>query len=398
MIPHDACRGSLGAIVDPHLTPLEPTAGSSAGVLPALLPERIVELAEQATGGPAALYVVDIEGRALAWAAGAAGLPARIELGRGLGPELGELALADLRDELARVLPGAVAAPLWVRCRATAVLVATEDPTGAVQELARSVAPSFELASGYTDVVDRARRVRRASAAAEIQQDLLAPRIAPITGGSVAGSLLPAYDVGGDWFDHAENPEGAWLTVADAMGKGPRAAAVSALALAALRGARRAGDSLEECCRAVHETVRSLDVDEPTYLTIVMATWHAPSRTIAWVCCGHPRPLLVRASGEAGELEGAATVPLGVETAGVRSFERNQHRLESGDRLILYSDGITERRTTTGRLGVAGLIHAVRCAVDDSAVATAIAVEHAVVGASDAPISDDATQLVLRVD
>ena len=36
---------------------------------------------------------------------------------------------------------------------------------------------------------------------------MLPPRIAPITGGSVAGSLLPAYDVGGDWFDHAENPD-----------------------------------------------------------------------------------------------------------------------------------------------------------------------------------------------
>ena len=357
-----------------------------------------MSLAEEATGAPAALYVVDIEGSALARAAGAAGLPARIELGRGLGPELGKLALEDLCRELHRVLPGAVAAPLWVRCRATAVLIATQDPSGAVEELARSVAPSFELASGYTDVVDRARRVRRTSAAAEVQQDLLAPRIAPISGGEVAGSLLPAYDVGGDWFDHAENPEGAWLTVADAMGKGPRAAAVSALALAALRGARRAGESLEECCRAVHETVCALGEAEPTYLTAVMATWHAPSRTFAWVCCGHPRPLLVPAAGEPEELEGHAGMPLGIAPAGERTFERNQRRLESGDRVILYSDGITERRTASGRLGVPGLLAGLRRAADESAVATASAIEHAVIGASDAPISDDATQLVLRVD
>jgi hypothetical protein len=390
-------RSSLGPIADTSLIPLEPSA-QGAGVLPALLPERIVQLAEEATGGPAALYVVDIEGRALARAAGAAGLPARIEAGRGLGPELGDLAVDELREQLERVLPGAVAAPLWVRCRATAVLVATQDPTGAVEELARSVAPSFELASGYTDVVDRARRVRRASAAAEVQQDLLAPRIAPIAGGQVAGSLLPAYDVGGDWFDHAENPEGAWLTVADAMGKGPRAAAVSALALAALRGARRAGDSLEECCRAVHETVLALGAFEPTYLTAVVATWHAPSRTFAWVCCGHPRPLLVPASGAPEDLEGNAGIPLGIELGAMRAFERNQRHLEPGDRIVLYSDGITERRTPGGRLGVDGLVRAIGGAADDSAVATAMAVEHAVVGASDAPISDDATQLVLRVD
>src|SRR5436190_21106146 len=162
-----------------------------------------------------------------------------------------------------------------------------------------TVAPHFERATGYTDLIARFRRARRTSAAAEVQQDLLAPRISPIAGAELAGSLLPAYNVGGDWFDHAENPEGAWLTVADAMGKGVRATAVSAIALAALRGARRSGDSLEECCQAVDDAVVEMAVAEPTFLTAVIATWHAASRTLAWVNCGHPPPLLIAADGTA---------------------------------------------------------------------------------------------------
>ena len=51
----------------------------------------------------------------------------------------------------------------------------------------------------------------------------------------MAGSILPAYDVGGDWIDHCAMADGGWLGVADAVGKGPQASAISAIALGAYR-------------------------------------------------------------------------------------------------------------------------------------------------------------------
>jgi serine phosphatase RsbU (regulator of sigma subunit) len=369
-----------------------------ADVLPALLPDRIVQLTERLTGGPAALYVIDIEGSSACRLTAAAGFPATIEISGALGPEAGPLAVDEVRRNLEAVVPTAVAAPLWVRCRATAMLVASQDPHGALEEIAATVAPYFELASAYTDLIERFRRVRRTSPAAEVQQDLLAPRICPITGGEVAGSLLPAYDVGGDWFDHAENPEGAWLTVADAMGKGVRATAVSTIALAALRGARRSGDSLEECCQAVDDAVLEMAAAEPTFVTAVIATWHAASRTLALVNCGHPAPVLMAADGTTEELRGPVSLPFGVAEPGTRHFERMQRNLAAGDRVIFYSDGITERRTPSGLFGIDGLIVAARTAADPSAAAVTDAIEQAVMSASDEDISDDATQLVLRVD
>jgi len=374
-------------------------AAETAKVLPAQLPARVVEFAEQVTGAPVGLYVVDIEGFRIVSIAGPAGFSAEIAIRSGIGSEVGVLGLAEIAAEVERAMPGSVVVPLWVRCRATAVLVATQDPDGALTEFAEAITPSFELATGYTDVIDRARRVRRTSAAAEIQQDLLAPRLAPVAGGQVAGSLLPAYDVGGDWFDHAANPEGAWLAVADAMGKGSRATSVSALALAALRGARRSGDSLEDCCQAVHDVIEDLGGESATFLTAVVATWDPTSATLSWVACGHPSPLLVTATGEVEELEGHRTHPLGLTLEGrARTFERNQRGLASGDRVVFYSDGITERRTADGRFGIDGLVAALGSAADGSAAAAVIAVERAVLGASDEPISDDATQLILHID
>jgi serine phosphatase RsbU (regulator of sigma subunit) len=90
-------------------------------------------------------------------------------------------------------------------------------------------------------------------------------------------------------------------------------------------------------------------------------------------------------------------LPLGLADAGARSFERGERHLYSGDRVILYSDGITERRTATARFGIDGILEAVRSAADTSPVATAAAIESAVLGASDERMSDDATQLILRI-
>jgi serine phosphatase RsbU (regulator of sigma subunit) len=366
--------------------------------LPARLHERVIEEAERLTGGPAALYVVDISGTCLRRLCGSAGLPAEVPLINGIGPEIGADGFDEMRAQLESALVGAAVAPLWLRGRATCVLVAANGGIDAeeLQRLAEIAAPAVELAPGYTDVFDRARRHRPATAAAEIQQDLLAPRMATVTGGRLAGSLLPAYDVGGDWFDHAENPEGAWLGVADAMGRGSRAAGISAVAIGAFRAARRAGASLEECCAAIDETVS--DLHSNTFVTIVLANWHARTRTLTWINCGHPLPLLLTRDGRVTELDGEGTHPLGLWRDQRDGFVRNQLTLEMGDRVLLYSDGITDRRMSDGEfLGIDGLLDALADLREASASQTVIALETMIRSASDAELADDATQLVLEV-
>ena len=93
-------------------------------------------------------------------------------------------------------------------------------------------------------LIEAARRRKPTTAAAEIQQNLLPPRVARVTGAQLAGGLLPSYEVGGDWFDYAENHDGSWLAIADASGTGPTAAGLGAAALGALRAARRSGEDL----------------------------------------------------------------------------------------------------------------------------------------------------------
>src|SRR5206468_12167769 len=103
-------------------------------------------------------------------------------------------------------------------------------------------------------------------------------------------------DVGGDVFDVAENRDGAWLTVGDAMGKGLVAAGIGSVALAALRAARRNGLSLEEAAQSMHEVVHDVTRAEG-FATAVLARWHVTTSVFSWICCGHPPPLLLHAGG-----------------------------------------------------------------------------------------------------
>ena len=103
------------------------------------------------------------------------------------------------------------------RGRATGVMIALGRPDEALTDLARQAAAAITLADRYTDAFAMAQRRKQPKAAAEIQQSLLPPRIVRVTGGEIAGNVLPTYEVAGDWFDVVENADGIWITVADEL-------------------------------------------------------------------------------------------------------------------------------------------------------------------------------------
>ena len=380
-----------------HLGPLRPVPLDIARILdeipPHLFPEQFASEARRLSGGPVALYVLDIDGTHLLRLAGPDDFPRRLEAPLALGPELAEDGIPELAAHVAAELPGVSMAPMWLRGRAIGLLLALATPADTLTELARHGAAAMELAGGYTDVFDAARRRKETQPAAELQQSLLPPRIARIGGGEIAGSVLPAYEVGGDWFDYVENRDGAWIAVADAVGKGSTAGALGGIALAALRAARRSDATLEEAAKTMHEAI--FDVSRPEFfVTAIVARWNAVYSSFSWISCGHPPPLVVRADDTIEQLMTEADLPLGLWDR-ERRFVRHQRRLEPGERLILHSDGITARRTPDGLFGLDGIERAVREAGSRSAPATAKAIQEAVMHAADDPLQDDAVAVVL---
>ena len=388
---------------EPHARgpePREPLPLETTYVLesvpPASVPDQLVAEARRRAGVPVALYVVDIDGSVLLRLAGSEDFPPQLAAPLALGPEIASEGIEELRERLQSELPGCVVAPMWLRGRATGLLLALRTPEEPLAEVAKQGAAALELADGYTDVLNAARRRKETNPSAEVQQSLLPPRLARIAGAEIACSVLPSYEVGGDWIDYVENRDATWLAVADSAGRGPTAAGLGASALAALRSARRSDAELEEAAAAMHAVVEEMG-DENFFVTAVIARWNAPSSTFSWISCGHPPPLLARADGGIEELRGERHLPLGVfEPA--EDFRPDDRRLGAGDRVILYSDGISNRRTAGGGwFGRAGIERAARAAESPSAVSTARSIQEAVIAASEVAMRDDATLLVLAV-
>jgi serine phosphatase RsbU (regulator of sigma subunit) len=366
-------------------------------VPPHLIADQLVAEARRAAGVAVALYIVDIDGSQLIRLAGSEDFPETLEAPPALGPEIVPEGLPSYYSLLGRRLPRCTPTPLWLRGRVIGLLLCVGAPVAPLEDIAKQGAAALELANDYTDVIEAARRRKPTTAAAEVQYHLLPPRVARVTGAQLAGALLPAYEVGGDWFDFVENRDGAWLSIADTAGTGPTAAGLGASALGALRAARRSGQDLVQAAESIDEVVRTLG--NPSFVvTAVLARWHAPTAMLAWLNCGHPPPYVVGREGTFSPLEGPVHAALGAGEA-PPTFEVGAIDLEPGDRLVLYTDGITERLIEGGgRFGPDGVRRAIRAASAPTAAATALAIQDAVMSCAVDPLQDDATLVVLAVD
>ncbi len=375
-----------------------PTPMSVTDVLnkvpPHQLAEQIVAEAQRSPNvSSAAVYLVDLDGAHMQRMAGAAAFPKRIPVPLAVGPEIPREGVAPLRAAVEELLPGSDLAPLYLRGRAMGVLLVVGQGDDSLRDLALEAAAAIELADDYTDVMEITRRVRPTTPAAEIQQNLLPPRIVRITGASLAGNVLPGYDIGGDWFDYAENGDCAWVGIADAAGTGPRAAGLASVLLGAFRAARHRGNDPAEAVALMHEVLSTVSLERST-ATATVGCWNAPASVFRWVACGEVAPMLIHADGRLELLDEGLVPRLGDPAMPERAAVQ-QRRLEIGQRLLLLSDGIMERPTHDGgTLGIDGVHQAALKAHSTTAAGTLRAIEDAVREAVVDPLDDDATLVV----
>ncbi|MDP9393682.1 MAG: serine/threonine-protein phosphatase [Actinomycetota bacterium] len=226
------------------------------------------------------------------------------------------------------------------------------DDEAAVWRLSRLVAALLVVKGAYSDTYFFARRRKPMALAAEMQWQLLPPLTLHAPQVSIAGMLSPAYEVGGDCFDYALNGHTLHFAIFDSMGHGLRAAILTAAVVGAYRHARRSRVGLRDKYAIVDEVVQS-QFDEEHFATAQMAHLDVSSGVLRWVNAGHPRPLLVRDGSVTGSLRAAPTLPMGL---GGETPIVSEERLQPGDRLVLFTDGVIEEHTPAGiELGIGGL-------------------------------------------
>jgi serine phosphatase RsbU (regulator of sigma subunit) len=360
-------------------------------VPPALLPDQLVAEAQRIAEVPVALYVLDIDGSHLLHMAGPKRLGEKLRAPFAVGPELDADGISELRESLAEYT-GVELFALWLRGRAIGVFISFGRPRQPLTEMARQAAAAVTLADRYTDVFATAQRRKQPKAAAEIQQSLLPPRIVRVTGGEVAGNVLPTYEVAGDWFDVVENTDGVWITLADGLGESTRSAASSAVALGALRASRRSGASISEALLVMHQTLREMPGPR-TKMEAVAVHWDPSTGRLQIANCGHVAPVVLREDGEAHQLTVSASCGLGGRAT--PKPNEDSDTLRTGDRLLLVSDGVTGLGSGQAGLGLEGLIAAALRSERASAADTVREVHKAVREANGEELTDDATAVCL---
>jgi serine phosphatase RsbU (regulator of sigma subunit) len=198
--------------------------------------------------------------------------------------------------------------------------------------------------TAYGDSLQRARRRLPHSVPAELQWTQLPPLTFATPRVTIAGALVPTNEVAGDSFDYAVNGDTAHIAIIDAMGHGLEATLLSAVAIAALRNARRSGLGLVDTVRSIDKHV-SAEFGADKFVTGIVGELDTTTGMWRWVNAGHPPALIVRHGRVVKSLEAEINPPLGLlsETPTV-----GEERLQRGDRLLLHSDGVVEARDANG--------------------------------------------------
>ena len=199
----------------------------------------------------------------------------------------------------------------------------------------------------YGDTIERTRRRAPMTVPAELQWQLLPPLTYVSPRVAIAGILAPTAEVAGDSFDYAINGDTAHVAVFDAMGHGLEAALLAAVAVSALRNARRGRLDLPATVRTIDAAIAS-HFSAGKFVTGVIGELDIVSGRWRWTTCGHPAALLVRDGRVVKTLDSQVGVPLGLGHQD-DPLPVTEERLEPGDRLLLYTDGVTEARDTEGR-------------------------------------------------
>jgi serine phosphatase RsbU (regulator of sigma subunit)/anti-sigma regulatory factor (Ser/Thr protein kinase) len=366
---------------------------------------RVVEILEVDTS---AILLVEEDGRTLA-ARAAKGLEEEVErgfglpIGRGFAGRIAAtrqpVVIADLdnsalqpvnplfRQKRVRSLLGV---PLIVEGEVIGVLhvgsLTQRDFNEGDAQLLQLVADRIALS------IERARLAVQGQIGQTLQRSLLPRSLPQLPGLSMAARYLPAADesaVGGDFYDVIElGHRRLGLTIGDVAGHGMAAATF----MGQLRSAVRAY-ALDERSpsQVMTRMARFAERERSRMATVIYAVLNLDTWLIEFARAGHPYPLVIGADGSATFLSEASGPPLGTGVAA--TYDEQRFQLKAGDTLLLYTDGLIERRGTQLADGEAALVEAAVAAPDEPELKVREVIDRLTGGLE---IADDIAMLVVK--
>jgi sigma-B regulation protein RsbU (phosphoserine phosphatase) len=278
----------------------------------------------------------------------------------------------------------------------------SEQDTATLTDMAAIVMDELELRRAVRNVVDREQRLRDQAerTARMLQESLLPPVIPSIPGAELAALYRPAAagEVGGDFYDVFALHDGGWaLVVGDVSGKGAGAAAVTALARHTIRAAAMTCDDPADVLAMLNRAMLLARTGgRLEHFCTAHVSFMRPSAAgmlLTSAAAAHP-PALVLRGDETAEEVAAVGAPVGWHDDA--TFAAVETRLDEGDLLVIYTDGLSEARRAGGMLGAEGLVSVLDGGARAGAEAATERLRQALSG-PDVDVRDDAAALVVKV-
>ena len=212
----------------------------------------------------------------------------------------------------------------------------------------------------------------------------------------IFASMIAAKDVGGDFYDFfAIDDHRIGFTMADVSGKGVPAAIFMAVSRTLIKATGVRGVGTDECMRIVNDMLCGESVDS-MFVTVFYGIYDLDTDTIEFTNAGHNPPYILHADGTVEMLKSNCNLVLGA-IEGI-TFSRESFKVQEGDALVMYTDGVTEAENIDheqfGEPRLEATLAALKGAGSEQIVETINAKVKEFAG--EAPQSDDITQLVIR--
>jgi anti-sigma regulatory factor (Ser/Thr protein kinase)/putative methionine-R-sulfoxide reductase with GAF domain len=242
--------------------------------------------------------------------------------------------------------------------------------------------------------IDTARISEQRAVTSIMQRTLLPDALPEIPGMRFSAKYLPAgsgIKIGGDWYDVFQLTDGQLaFVIGDVVGRGVLAASVMAEIRTALRAYMLQGHELTEVVSMLNELLVSMGRSRGATLSILKLDPQAEE--LEAVIAGHLPPLSIEPDGRARLLEQKHGLPVGVRIG--HDYESFRYPFPTGSRLLLYTDGLIERRNESLDLGLQRLATAAEAAAQGADSPLADGVYRALL--DETPLEDDVALLAIE--
>ncbi len=271
----------------------------------------------------------------------------------------------------------------------------TEEHLKILTTLASVASIRVENARLLEERLIRERMERELELATEIQQSFQPAASPKLAGYELQGISFSCYEIGGDYYDFIKMDDGKMLiALGDVSGKGTAAALLMSSLHAAVHGQVAAKRTLSETVHAVNGYL-SENTPSNRFVTLFIGELDPPTGVFKYINAGHNPPLVARLNGDIEKLT-AGGLPLGLLS--MAEYETGELKLESGESLVIYSDGVSEANNLREEeFGMERLIEVVKKNINASAAGIRDKVESALSAFTrTAPANDDITLVIVK--